>query len=648
MNKKKGKSKKKKPAPPKVYEMPTIFKPVERKPVIIKQCLDYNKIRSELKEKIEKYKEDKIKKIYDNIEIENSEFVVPFFEKLKLTFDYIENMTDEYSKSLNYNELWTWYCEKTKNYNDIFKINARTKEGVYEKLDNINVSEKNEYFEAKNYPTEFEIHHRTQDGAILPSKDRLKEVSRKQVEGYIDPKTVDYFDRRKSFVFDHLLYKKEKDELFAKIQSAKIYKQSNTLKNKKDEIENLKEIGIIPTKYNEAKIQKMQSNNQSIINNDNVNITQNSSFTNFKHEIGAKREIKSSYVHYKGDYEYISLNVENKKMAITNKDLKEKRNIQEHKEFLNEWGRAKSHYKTTREIKHEIKDIINNEEKQILKSKEICSSNIKEIKTVFGSIINIGEKKKDDIKENTEFLNDLEEVMEFKEDNKPILNKVDITRPFTALTSANSTGMNSSFTTKSKNINIKNRNLFSAKLEKLQLYKNDINREKIPTSATIQLRNHDKVFDIRSNFNKFIDVKQIDNSKNSYAYHFTPLSAFDRKNINSKEKENQLSKNKIQCRPKSGVELLRNKKYDCLNLLETRKLLADLNTNLVKDVKDHMNKKGVILKNLNEKILNPNIESRYNNYYLPKSNMNLLDRPKDPKAKKRKKGKSKTKSKSRK
>lgn len=77
----------------------------------------------------------------------------------------------------------------------------------------------------------------------------------------------------------------------------------------------------------------MQSNNQSIINNDNVNITQNSSFTNFKHEIGAKREIKSSYVHYKGDYEYISLNVENKKMAITNKDLKEREIFKSIKNF---------------------------------------------------------------------------------------------------------------------------------------------------------------------------------------------------------------------------------------------------------------------------------------------------------------------------
>lgn len=384
---KKGKSKKKKKEP-KVYEMPPLFKKIEREVIEPKVPLDVQKFYKDMKEKIELYDNDIKGKYFNYTSLENEEFRIPFFEQLKKMFHQITNIEEPYTKSVQVKELWEWYNKKIIDYHDMFRITKRTKKNHLEQIEEADLSLKSDYFNAGNFPKCFERNNRTEDTAILPSKDRIKEFKSKHVTGYVNEKMNVDIDRRKAMFFDSRLNELEKEKLFYRKVPDRIsqLKGKNNITRKvfeiqKEEKDN-KLVDIMKQRKNDVilkqKYLKSKDSDASklIVEFNQVGIEQ----MDFKYEISTRREIKSANTHYRYPFEPEYLGLANKIMKEKNRELKEKRNIEENKEYIKNWGRAKSNYKRSREEKHEMLNNIIEIEKQI--SKEISTEKMR-VKSAF-------------------------------------------------------------------------------------------------------------------------------------------------------------------------------------------------------------------------------------------------------------------------
>ena len=68
--------------------------------------------------------------------------------------------------------------------------------------------------------------------------------------------------------------------------------------------------------------------------------------------------------------------------------------------------------------------------------------------------------------------------------------------------------------------------------------------EKIPTDKVILMKAQDKVFETRHTWGNLLNVKEIENYKDGYRFHVTPLSLYDNVNQENLENLENLEKNK--------------------------------------------------------------------------------------------------------
>jgi len=170
--------------------------------------------------------------------------------------------------------------------------------------------------------------------------------------------------------------------------------------------------------------------------------------------------------------------------------------------------------------------------------------------------------------------------------------------------------------------------------------------EKIPTDKVILMKAHDKVFEARHNYGTLLNVKEIDNYKDGYKYHVTPLSLYDNLNVdNFKDKKfnaNQGNKEDVESgkRPSTGFEFLRsryNKNPDTENLLIQRKNLTNFNLENAYKVSDKPTRNISLNLERVKSAFNPPVDDKvYPKYFLPTPGFGLVVKVLDPNAKKKK------------
>jgi len=129
-------------------------------------------------------------------------------------------------------------------------------------------------------------------------------------------------------------------------------------------------------------------NTQNLNNNNNLFNSVNLNSNNICEEadsVHPLREIKSSYSTFRPKYDYKNLLIEKNILTAKQKELAEKRNEEEMKEFINEWGISRARYIEEVEKK--------NETKKLLKLYEKNMSNINNLKiiksdSVYNSVVN--------------------------------------------------------------------------------------------------------------------------------------------------------------------------------------------------------------------------------------------------------------------
>ena len=335
MGPKKKSKPKKKIQEPKVIEMPSIFKKLEYTVRQAKKPIDNNHLLKEVNYRIELYN----KEISDNInsgkKIEDDAFKENLFKNLISLKSQVDLTDDEYLKSVHIGKLWEFYERNLKFYYDVSYINKRTKKNEYEKLEDEDFNQKSNTYFASNSPLYFESEHRTEDGGILPPKDRLKEFKSKHV------------DNLKDQIIDHM-------------------------KEKENDVDKEMFNNTMASGFN------LRSTQYTTFPKNNI-ISQNSTGTKFfvpskeqykVDHINSLREIKSSYGYHRPIYNIDNLAIENKYLNEKNRELAEKRSLEEHIEYIDKWGRARSQYKTAVDNKYELIDRSEYAIKKMIEEKE--------------------------------------------------------------------------------------------------------------------------------------------------------------------------------------------------------------------------------------------------------------------------------------
>jgi len=435
-------------------------------------------------------------------------------------------------------------------------------------------------------------------------------------------------------------------------------------------------------------ISNLNATNNNASNTSNLNLNNTEQVVNF-HPI---REIKSSYSTLRPRYDYTNLVIEKNNFNSKQKELAEKRNQEEIKEMLNEWGISRAQYVEEIEKKNETKNLLKFYQKNLnLNLNKKLNSDVGFINSLNSDTMqNISPKKQLKSPKKTESSIPNQIFLQNPDKNKNIIdiNGILINE---RIPSSDNNYFNSNSITNEENLheggeeikeefheenkskkkelprniatNIKNFDPNIKKIIKSQeekkfeiKFKEDPNSdkakdiikqmrstlEKIPTSQVILMKANDKVFEARHKYGNLLDVKEIDNYKDSYKYHMTPLSIYDNLNIdnfnNNKLAEEET--NKEHKRPSTGYEFLRsryNNNPNRENLLSQRKILTDFNS-------DNAFRSSEKVRNLSynyervKSAFNPPVDDKvYPKYFLPTPGFGLVKKAPDPNAKKRRK-----------
>lgn len=720
----KGKSKSKVKAV-KVIEMPSIFSKVEKTEIIMKDPLNTKELLEYVTEKMDKYKKEKEKANKEKFETDYmNNSLLGSLEKLTRQVRKVE---DPYIKSTQIKTLYDWYIERINKYNNIKNIKSRSKKWPYEIIKE-KINDKNNYYEAEKYPTFFEKDHRSEDIGILPPKDRLKEFKRKEVDAFSQQQkkmegTQNEFDDTAEMFYKNNKYENQEKVLSqtASIDNMKstMYKTQNNNNNFNSTASNFNTTdrsGQSGFRHKqEEKLYKYNSN----WNNNKLNMTSMSGIQNpilsygattnsFYQKIQAPpnkrfdtiagKEIKSSYKYYRPSYELSNITIEKNMLREKNRQLAEKRNKEEHKEFINNWGKARSQFKSNLEFKYENIKIANMFEKEIreetMKKKMEVNENRDGLNSMYShiSITNSPLKKqifKDSVKMNAtsannaiknnitniNLNNNLKEGESREEDHintlnanietnneqeiindgvseipkdKPILNKVIDKLAVSSnqaikLNIINNKGKANKMLSEVVKLKPK---IISDKASMARNIKVNEPEDAISSDAITFLNQVDPVYRSRRLFGPLIQVKTIDNPKLSYTAHFTPLSFYDLKNQDKCKLKKQLDdinyKFNIKNRPTTGAELLRSKQFNSKNLLESRKTMSSLNYNLCDEINEYNVKKNLhdmSVLNLKSSVLGPETSDNqkyYLKYFLPDPSFGALDKLVDKMEKKKK------------
>ena len=527
-----------------------------------------------LKERLLAYKKEVDDKVKYNKPIEHELFkqnLNDHLEKLLLFAIYIPNLKIRDDKI---RQVYRWYFEKLVHWESLDKIRNRTDKNPDEIYEEEVPPSDRILIQDENYELEQFKLHRTEIKGLEPPKDRLKEYKKKNVN---PPKKFKKSEKKMAdlrFNIDRF--------------KGRVGTENNVNKFKNEKFS--------------TKTGKVFSNNFGI---DNINI---------------KKEIKSGYSFNRPEYEHVKLVVEKEIIQAKNKELAEKKNQEEIKIYLEDFGKAKAKFNEKKEIKNNLVNIVKYYETTFKPNK-----NAEEI-------INEEEKKEKENLFKTQQRNNLKYKGKYIDNTTNINNKIVYTRienlpkKDESESNLNNNKLNEE-NSKKKNIKIELNPTKQLNLDYIKQQQQKTNLIKIDTLAFAKV--NDRVLNQRLMSAKICNVKEIDIKKDGYTYHCNPLSAFDELNYNTYKYPGP-QKNIKANRPRTASEFASKhyKNYEN-NLLELRFKMNEFNHTEVDNLKNICFQKTNYNKNENNKedenIFKGEINPTFNN---------VMDRPKIGKTRK--------------
>jgi len=267
------------------------------------------------------------------------------------------------------------------------------------------------------------------------------------------------------------------------------------------------------------------------------------------------------------------------------KESNEKRHLEEVKEFLNEWGLAKTSYKEHIEKKHDYKEIINFYDEQTINRETINNENFRKSEII------------EDLNTSGIFPTGDENV-KFKKVYSDCARNIDgydkvLTNPHEITVYI-----------KAKDDYINNKEM---------RINNEIRKkEKIPSDMLGYVL-FDKSFETRKIYGKLCDLKEIDNAKESNP-DYEPLSAYDNCNIKLLTKQKIFEEN----RPMTGYDYVKHN-IGKTGYLQLRQTFSAFNSNNVYRLHETLNKSNhnVNMNQVRNAFLPPVENKNYSKYFLP-------------------------------
>ena len=126
----------------------------------------------EMKEQLKLYHKEIRDSILNNNIIIHEHFKTNFYKALESLVCQAEIIKDDNLKSSKIEIIYNWYFQKMKFFDDLNPIQKKTQKGQYEILPDINIFPKDETYQAKNYPLEYEVNFRTEILNAVPPKEK--------------------------------------------------------------------------------------------------------------------------------------------------------------------------------------------------------------------------------------------------------------------------------------------------------------------------------------------------------------------------------------------------------------------------------------------------------------------------------------------
>ena len=356
------------------------------------------------------------------------------------------------------------------------------------------------------------------------------------------------------------------------------------------------------------------------------------------------KEIKSSYSYNRPEYNYQMLNVEQNVNSLKNKYLSEKKNQEEIKHYVNEYGAKRGLFKSNLQKKFEIKHIMNLYTKKLKEDKEINkhndenennnnTNNNKSNNIIVKKIVQIRRR----IGANKSFSSVNLNMLSDKNKNM-FVQRSSIKYNTTKSDNHNTNNNNKVIVNNIKNIDHNNIITNNELNEQIYTYKVTINSNEIKTQImNYKLSTDDndnlQVSDhlisnalINNNDHSILHARLISaqmnslktNGKPKQTYHINQLSGYSVDNYKSFYNPRMIYENRrrdYQCSDVSdcsvGSFVKMNFDYD--NYLKTRKSIANYKENEVKNIKASLSFREKKRNKLKRDILEEGMESYYKN-----------------------------------
>ena len=521
----KGKGKKKKEVPPVIVKK----EEPKPKPIIVEDPIPVTTHLAEMEETIEMYNKELMGEIYEETPITYQNFKKNFIFNLQKTVHQLNFIKGKRLKYEETEKAYLWYMEKMKAFEKLKSIDTRTSQLNYQNFPKVDTIKKSDYYEARNFPINFEYDHRDGNIGTMPPKDYLKQFQvRRLTKKEEAPETgidTDYFGKERPFTAFEKPGQSDKN-------STRLISGKTSFKDR---------LQSATTAHTNT---MMKTANTSFTNLAG-NLFEQPHRMNIIHEepqIEMKKDIKAFYSTYKPKYNDENLRIEKLDMDMKNKQLKEKRFIEETKDLMNEWGISRSKNQEDFVRKREMRKIVEIFEEKFRKEEEeaklALEKRLQEKKNTRKGLIVDDEDEQDEQMDKGKD-EDFDGGDEGEEEVEHVVtNKI-----------KNTQGEGEFLLKKNKevvqNIKIKSETLLDK--EKLQI---DImlKNEKLPNEMKPALSLLNPIINTRSTYGKNRGLNEIDNPKDGYKYHYHPMSIMDEIN-----KEEIYSEAKFKKRPLTGI-----------------------------------------------------------------------------------------------
>ena len=254
-------------------------------------------------------------------------------ERLLIEAIYMENKENQ---KIKIRKIYNWYFENLKRNKDLKKITERTEKEWFQEEEDIPPKQEPEKLEDIKK-------HRSFIGGFESAKKRLTEYNTKKISNTKKVSQISFQDENLNFYGKSFGY--------------------NTMTNFKS-LKDIKTPNYIATSQQSTKYGTFYNKGKS---KPEIN-TGTDWFS--KTGLDFKKEIKESYSYIRPPYEYEFLYLENKILQQKQKELAEKRNVEEIEKGVVEHGFRKSFYKGAINEKTELKEMIQKKLKGLKKKKE--------------------------------------------------------------------------------------------------------------------------------------------------------------------------------------------------------------------------------------------------------------------------------------